>query len=429
VSVHVLNEVLEHADARGYDLCVLIALADAASHDGVTWLPIESGDPKKKSIARRAHCSRDAAIDAIARLREAGELETRKVRRGRSTITVYRVTVGSVAKGDVDYDRLPFELPLRFGHGGQQPPSTGADEPAPDAATGEDQAEVQGGQQPPSTEQFTVADEADSQWLPAPVQGGAEPEFTVAASPSRVKKGPETSEETAAGPVREAKSSERSGISAAAVEGPASPALVQRVVASLRQRDAGTVKSVEQLAVQLPAGTFLEIAGRVDKRRQSGGVTNDAGLLIKLLRIEIAELHAADHAAFLASVDAPPPRESWIEVVKRDYPDAYVRAMAKGLTDQELAEVLGGDHFDSTLRELARAVRDGEKPCAPILETSSAARQRWIDEYAAALPLEDVRQIVADWNDVDDVERTMLLERAEAAREPHAHGSSNEAAA
>jgi hypothetical protein len=113
VSIRVLDQVFDRSRAKGATRNVLVALADAAHHDGVTWIP--QGPPTDpKSIAYRAHAGVRTVERAIETLVALGELQVRRARRGRSYVNVYRVTVGSIAEQDVDYARLPFELDEPF---------------------------------------------------------------------------------------------------------------------------------------------------------------------------------------------------------------------------------------------------------------------------------------------------------------------------
>lgn len=114
MSARVSGEVWEHSRADGIALLVLLAIADQAGDDGVTWLQVESRSGKK-SITSKARCSRATAFRAVEQLVESGELQVVKVRRGASFINVYRVVVGRIAGANVDYDRLPFALPHPFG--------------------------------------------------------------------------------------------------------------------------------------------------------------------------------------------------------------------------------------------------------------------------------------------------------------------------
>jgi len=124
VSVKVLAEALDYSASTGTDRCVLLALADAASHDGVTWLPILPARARgamnqrvdeRKCITHRANCSKRQALRSIGALAELGEIEIRQAQRGQKRINVYRVTVGQIAESEVDYDRLPFGLDAPFG--------------------------------------------------------------------------------------------------------------------------------------------------------------------------------------------------------------------------------------------------------------------------------------------------------------------------
>jgi hypothetical protein len=139
MSFKVLSEALDYSRAKGSDRCVLLALADAASHDGVTWLPIlptRARGPVKgqhvderKCITHRANCSKSEALRSIKKLQELGEIEIRQAQRGQKRINVYRVVVGSIAESGVDYDRLPFDLNAPFGvdlQGVNLAPRTGA---------------------------------------------------------------------------------------------------------------------------------------------------------------------------------------------------------------------------------------------------------------------------------------------------------------
>lgn len=114
MSARVSGEVWEHSKADGVALLVLLAIADQAGDDGVTWLQVESTSGKK-SITSKARCSRATAFRAVEKLVEMGELQVVQVRRTRSFINVYRVVVGRIAAATVDYDRLPFRLPHPFG--------------------------------------------------------------------------------------------------------------------------------------------------------------------------------------------------------------------------------------------------------------------------------------------------------------------------
>ncbi|MGH7326845.1 MAG: hypothetical protein ACREJX_00715 [Polyangiaceae bacterium] len=98
--------------ATGNDRNVLLALADCAWRDGVTWILVgDDKDDEAETICRLARVSRKTAWRSVQSLIEMGDLQTVKVRRGRSFVIVYRVVHGAV---DVDYERIPFDLPHRF---------------------------------------------------------------------------------------------------------------------------------------------------------------------------------------------------------------------------------------------------------------------------------------------------------------------------
>lgn len=130
MSVDVLSAVFKHSRAEGTHRCVLLALADTASHDGVAWTRIGSGkdDPDPKTIARRANASKATVIRALHDLEKLGEVEVRKAQRGRARINVYRIVVGSIGRREVEYDRLPFELDRPFGRGLNMTPRQKGDE-------------------------------------------------------------------------------------------------------------------------------------------------------------------------------------------------------------------------------------------------------------------------------------------------------------
>ena len=92
MSVRVLDQVFDRSRAKGTARCVLIAVADAAHHDGVTWSQ-QGPRGNRRSIAHRANCSVRAVERAVGELVDLGELEVRKARRGRSWVNVYRVVV------------------------------------------------------------------------------------------------------------------------------------------------------------------------------------------------------------------------------------------------------------------------------------------------------------------------------------------------
>jgi len=118
VAANVFAAALRHSESEGNDRNVLLALADAAWRDGVTWILV--GDDKHdedETICRLARVSRATVWRSLKSLKATGEVQMVRVRRGRSFVTVYRVLAGAV---DVDYERIPFELPHRFD---EEPPA------------------------------------------------------------------------------------------------------------------------------------------------------------------------------------------------------------------------------------------------------------------------------------------------------------------
>lgn len=105
MSVRVLTKVFQHSEATLAARLVLLALADSASDDGVTWIG-------QDEIAAKAKVVNSTARRCIGELEDAGEVETRKAQRGRRRINVYRVKMPGLS--EPAYDRLPFELSEPF---------------------------------------------------------------------------------------------------------------------------------------------------------------------------------------------------------------------------------------------------------------------------------------------------------------------------
>ena len=105
MSVRVLTIVWDASPSQGAELLVLLALADQAGDDGVTWVEI----PR---IARKTRLSERHVIRMIGALEKEGRVEKRKAQRGRRRVSVYRVLGPGLRP--VDYDRLPFDLDRPF---------------------------------------------------------------------------------------------------------------------------------------------------------------------------------------------------------------------------------------------------------------------------------------------------------------------------
>lgn len=100
-----MTKVFAHSEATLAARLVLLALADQASDDGVTWV-------FQETIAEKAKLDATTVRRAVRKLEKIGELETRKAQRGRKRVNVYRVLMPDLP--EVDYDRLPFEIAEPF---------------------------------------------------------------------------------------------------------------------------------------------------------------------------------------------------------------------------------------------------------------------------------------------------------------------------
>lgn len=317
MSIDVLREVLNHSQAKGTDRLVLIALADAANPNGITWLPLSPpkavGVDPTKCITHRANCSKREAIRAIQQLEQQGEVEVRKAQRGQRRISVYRVSVGTYAKASVDYENLPFELKEPFGRGDNLAPRNGADTASlsgadvtprgdrPGTSRGDDLA-------PHGVTAFARARREPS--LDPSEQPAAEPPSTTAGPLAARPAAPRTADQ----PVETAAASE------------SEPVSLERAIASLATLtgwDAGSLGVVAPLLQQLPGIVFERTLQKVGARRAK----NPVGLFVHLLRAAIDDWRRDQHEARLATWDAVF-GEAGIERVKREDPERYVRAWA-----------------------------------------------------------------------------------------------------
>src|SRR5581483_9399906 len=85
---NVFAAAMRNALAEGNDRNVLLALADCAWRDGVTWILV--GDDKHdddETLCRLARVHRKTVWRAIQSLLELGDIQPLKVRRGRSFVT------------------------------------------------------------------------------------------------------------------------------------------------------------------------------------------------------------------------------------------------------------------------------------------------------------------------------------------------------
>lgn len=126
MSLPVLTAVFAHSESTLAGRLVLLALADSAHDDGVTWID-------QDTIARKARVNASTVRRCLRDLEAEGEVETRKVQRGRRRIAVYRVLVPGVV--DVKYDDLPFEVKEPFATAQIERSSEGDDRSNGDATT------------------------------------------------------------------------------------------------------------------------------------------------------------------------------------------------------------------------------------------------------------------------------------------------------
>jgi hypothetical protein len=101
VSFYIVVSVLKHSPSKLAKRLVMIALADAAGRDGVTWIG-------QREIAETAKLSQAHVRECLAELEKDGEIEARKAQVGRRRINVYRVLVPGIE--EIDYGRFPFKL-------------------------------------------------------------------------------------------------------------------------------------------------------------------------------------------------------------------------------------------------------------------------------------------------------------------------------
>jgi hypothetical protein len=406
VSVKVLSEALDHSRSKGSDRCVLLALADAASHDGVTWLPImpargRGGERRnldeRKCITHRAHCSKSEAIRSIKELEELGEIEIRQAQRGQKRINVYRLTVGSIADSDVDYDRLPFELSAPFG------------------------ANLRGANLTPRTGDSESSELAPGEVSSEPLRGASLAPHGVPVPRARVTTPEPSLDPSAAEPEDQPSDGEPGLVDPAAAE-PVRDEEVRELVERLPGVDPGSVKQILPLAHGLDVGAFRSVEATLSLRLAAGSVRNACGLLVHLLQIARAERAALFSAQLAASLGqrtrgyTPAP---WtIDAIKRDEPERYVRLLARSLwTEEHLREALHGHPADVVDRciELYAKVRAGDEPVEQ-LGSPEQERERWVRLHANTLPAGDVEHVIATWADVDDVERDALRQVADEIR-------------
>lgn len=101
MSFRVVAKVFRESEETLARRLILLALAEAASDDGIAWLGQES-------IAEKARLSRTHVTERIKEMAADGVIEIRKAQRGRQRISVYRIILPGL--DDPNYDRLPFAL-------------------------------------------------------------------------------------------------------------------------------------------------------------------------------------------------------------------------------------------------------------------------------------------------------------------------------
>lgn len=390
MSVDVLREVFRLSRSKGVARNVLTALADAASPEGVTWLPIEpkkGGDPTV-CITHRANASKRAVINALQELVELGELEVRKAQRGKARINVCRVVLGSIAGTSVSYQDLPFTLEHPFSDGVQilhvvPNKETGAT----GCISGTDEVQISS----PRGALF-VRDE----------NGG----IAADAGDSSPQRLPYPSREPSLQP-----SAADQELEVPAAEHPPTDREITDAVMSIAGADAGSPSIVRRELGNLPRSALAAALERARKRR--GGV----GLLIAFIRAERAEraaLVSAQLAAELGATVRPVHRPvATAAALLQDDPRRYVRILAPSMPADLMREVLHGRDDAGELLALYDAVRAGDE-AADRLGTPERERRRWVETHASD---PDVDLVIDSWiGDAPADEVTELHELAEQLR-------------
>lgn len=406
MSATVIGQALLNSRAEGNDRNVLLALADAAGHDGVTWLTIGLGkDDTERTICRLARVSKSTAVRAVAFLRdELGELQTVRVRRGRSFVTVYRVLHGAQ---EVDYSRIPFDLPYRFDeepsiHGVKLTPST---------------RRADGVNLTPSSQSLHGVIREGSRCQIERVHGVKRDDFTVSSPRAHEREG-EPLGEPAAGTVREPEA--ETVKDPAAEEGSATDREITEIVRGLRGADIDSPRRIRPLAIGLPRSVFMEVIETVKRRHAA----NPCGLLTTLLRIACAERTSmlSERLNAELAVNARPAARAitTVDALKADQPERYVRMLAKALSPAEMREALTDSVDTATLDQLLDlhlAVRRGAERSDRI-GTPEQERRRWIEVKLADpdFPIDEIHIVIDSWDRVDDIERAELHDLADHRR-------------
>lgn len=416
MAANVFAAVLRRSRAEGTDRNVLLALAECAGRDGVTWVRIGEGkDDEDGTICRLARVSKSTAIRAIAFLRdELEEIQTVRVRRGRSFTTVYRVIRGADAVNYEALAKIGIDLPHRFEekpviHGVSLTPSLEQSEETQAPSRLEKEGSVHGVRLTPSTE---TADK-DSRCQIEGVHGVKSAAFTVSIPRAR----PMVLEPTANQlPEPTAADLKTEGLEhPAAAERALTDHEISELVLAIPGADSGSPRVVIPIAFGLPRGIVEGVIDRVAQRR--GGV----GLLVDLLRIVRAErtamLRAQLNAELARGVRQSSRPITTAEALKADDPRRYVRIMAKALPPDMMRQALEGCEDVEALMTLHEAIVAGEEH-EDRLGTDEQERARWVEAKATdiSFPIDEIHVVIDSWDRVDDIERDELHELADQRR-------------
>ena len=103
MSVHVSSRFRRESVAELGARLVGLIMAEVAGDDGICWA-------SQARLIEESRLSERGVRDALRKLEEIGEIETRIAQRGRRRINVYRLWCSD----EPDYDRLPFEVDRPF---------------------------------------------------------------------------------------------------------------------------------------------------------------------------------------------------------------------------------------------------------------------------------------------------------------------------
>jgi hypothetical protein len=423
VGYRVTAEVFEHSRQKGGKLLILLAIAEKASNDDSVAFGIDQGWPreersarkKRETIAGKARLNPATVSRSIQELIRDDELEVRWVRQGQARWAVYRIVIGEYRQREVDVEFLerhgqlldrPFSTPAELLLPWSKRPGNRAVEPqeVPDVLSGTSEGDHL----------------AKDQVAPDEMSGGHLTSAHGDTSYPRARGSRTTVQQQVHEDLRPSPEDREDP---AAAEAPPTRTEVSEIVGRLRGADAGSERTVWMLACQLPREAFVEIVSTVRDRARTGRIANPCGLLVSLLKVDLAERAANAAVAFAEAIDENTTRyvpAPWVsDELVRWAPGLYVRQLAEHVDDADLRARLEPHHPGEIpeLLELAAAVRDGEIPAAAA-ETPEQARTRWVDDRASDpdFPIEEIELVVQGWVEVDDVERAEHLDRAARVR-------------